>query len=433
MTTHNSERVSVSLGGCDPAQLAREFGTPLVVIDEVCLRSRMRRFRAAFSRPGWTSSVTYAGKALLLAAIARIAHEEGLAVDVCSMGELQTALRGGVPPDRCIVHGCFKTPDELEAAVKAAVRHVVVDHAAEIDDLDRIARASGVTCDVLLRVNPAIAAHTHELVQTSAPASKFGFAIGDGQALAAVRAVAAKKHLRLSGIHCHLGSQIYDLRSYGRAVEALVDFALSALDDSGAAFSIVDVGGGLAAGDGGGSPEPTPEAWADAIFEAFEQRLAGTPLQRPHVYVEPGRALIAEAGTTLYRIGVRKRLPDGAVALIVDGGMSDNPRPALYEARYSVCIADRPDAPPDGSYVIFGRHCETDRLFPDAALPDPQPGDLLVVRNTGAYTYSMASNYNRFMRPAVVIVDDAHARLAAARETLDRVLALDVLDVTEAT
>jgi diaminopimelate decarboxylase len=426
MTTHNSERVSVSLGGCDPAVLAREFGTPLVVIDEACLRSRMRRFREAFSRPGWTSSVTYAGKALLLGAIARIAHEEGLAIDVCSLGELETALRGGVPADRCIVHGCFKTPEELEAAVKARVRHVVVDHAAEIEDLARIAGASGVTCDVLLRVNPGIAAHTHELVQTSAPASKFGFAIADGQALAAVRAVRANKALRLSGIHCHLGSQIFDLRSYARAVDALVDFARSAFDDCEAVFSIVDVGGGLAVGDAEDTSVPSPEAWAGAIFDAFEARLAGSSLPRPHVYVEPGRALIAAAGTTLYRIGVRKRLPDGAIALIVDGGMSDNPRPALYEARYSVSIADRPDAPPDGSYVVFGRHCETDRLFPDAALPNPQPGDLLAVRDTGAYTYSMASNYNRFVRPAVVIVKDGSARIAARRESLDRVLELDV-------
>jgi diaminopimelate decarboxylase len=429
MTTHNSERVSVSLGGCDPSVLAREFGTPLVVVDEVCLRSRMRRFQKAFSRPGWTSSVTYAGKALLLAAIARIAHEEGLAIDVCSLGELQTALRGGVPADRCIVHGCFKTPEELEAAVKAQVRHVVVDHAGEIDDLARIANANGVTCDVLLRVNPGITAHTHELVQTSAPASKFGFAVADGPALAAVRAVRAEKSLHLSGIHCHLGSQIFDLRSYARAVDALVGFAQSAFDECGATFSIVDVGGGLAVdGDDDESKAPSPDAWAGAIFDAFDACLAGSPLQRPHVYVEPGRALIASAGTTLYRIGVRKRLPDGAVALIVDGGMSDNPRPALYEARYRVSIAGRPDAPPDGSYVVFGRHCETDRLFPDAALPNPQPGDLLEVRDTGAYTYSMASNYNRFVRPAVVIVNDAGARLAAARETLDHVLALDVVE-----
>jgi diaminopimelate decarboxylase len=428
MTTHNSERLSERLGGCDPSTLAHEFGTPLLVIDEVCLRSRMRRFRGAFARPGWSSSVTYAGKALLVSAIAGIAHEEGLAVDVCSLGELETALRGGVPSSRCIVHGCYKTNDEIEAAVAARVRHVVVDHAGEIFELARAAAAAGVTCDVLLRLNPGIAAHTHDFVQTSAPASKFGFAIADGQALAAVRAVLAQPALRLSGIHCHVGSQIYDLTAYERAVEALVDFAETARREAGATFEIFDVGGGIAVGDRGEVRAPEPEAWSGAIFGALERRLTGTNLPRPHVYVEPGRTLVASAGTTIYRIGVRKRLPDGNEALIVDGGMSDNPRPALYDARYQAFVAGRPDAQPDGVYVVFGRHCETDRLFPDVALPNPQPGDLLAVRDTGAYTYSMASNYNRFVRPAIVLVSEGRARLAAIREPLAHVLDLDVTE-----
>jgi diaminopimelate decarboxylase len=428
MTSHNSEHLSDPFGGCDTSTLAARFGTPLVVIDEVCLRSRMQRFRRAFTRPGWAASVTYAGKALLIAAVARIAHEEGLAVDVCSLGELQTALRGGVPAARCIMHGCFKTRDELAAAVQGGVLHVVVDHAGEIEELASLARAAGTTCDVLVRLNPAITAQTHELVQTSAQASKFGFAIPDGQALAAVRAVLEAKDLHLSGIHCHLGSQIYDLRAYAFAVDALVDFASAAGEETGARFDVIDVGGGLAVGGREGAGEPAPEAWADVIFGAFERRLAQSTLPRPHVYVEPGRALIAPAGTTLYRIGVRKRLPDGSDALIVDGGMSDNPRPALYEARYAVSIADRPHAQPDGRYTVFGRHCETDRLFPDVALPNPQPGDLLAVRDTGAYTYSMASSYNRFVRPAVVFVRDGDARIAAQRETLDRVLELDVVE-----
>ena len=442
MTTHNGERLSEApLGGCDPSALAAEFGTPLLVIDEVCLRSRMRRFRAAFERPGWNTAVTYAGKALLVGAIARIAYEEGLAVDVCSLGELETALRGGVPPAQCIVHGCYKTPDELDAAVRAGVRHVVVDHAAEIDDLARLARANGSTCDVLLRVNPGIAARTHELVQTSAPASKFGFAIADGQALDALRSVLRHSALRLSGIHCHLGSQIFDLTVYAQAIDTLVGFAEDAHAKTGITFEVIDVGGGLAvaggladgAQNGAGNPQddvsaPTPEAWAGVIFDAFERRLAASPLPRPSIYVEPGRALIANAGTTLYRIGVRKRLPDGHQALIVDGGMSDNPRPALYAARYQVALASRPDDPPDGTYMVFGRHCETDRLFPDVALSDPQPGELLAVRDTGAYTYSMASNYNRFARPAIALVNDGTARLAARREPLSHVLDLDVTE-----
>lgn len=426
MKTDNSERVGERLGGCDPSTLADRFGTPLLVIDEMWLRARMRRFRAAFELEGRDASVTYAGKALLLAAIARIAHEEGLHVDVCSLGELKTALRGGVPAERIIVHGCYKTKDELDAAVGAGVRHVVIDHLAEIDALADVARDARRTVDVLVRLNPSIAARTHELVQTAAPASKFGFSLSDPQALDAVRATLARPELRLSGIHCHLGSQIRDLSAYAQAIDALLLFAESVLRETGVTLDIVDVGGGLAIGDADGDAEPTPEAWAGVLYDALDRGLARSLLRRPLLYVEPGRSLVASAGTTLYRIGVRKRLPDGREALIVDGGMSDNPRPALYGARYGVSIAGRESVAPTGTFTIFGRHCETDRLFPDVALPDPHEGDLLAVRDTGAYTYAMASNYNRFARPAVVLARDGEARLAARREPLDHVLDLDV-------
>ena len=428
MKTHNSERVGERFGGCDPSTLAERFGTPLLVIDELWLRARMRRFRAAFERDGRDASVTYAGKALLVGAIARIAHEEGLCIDVCSLGELETALRAGVPADRCIVHGCYKTHDELAAAVRAGVRHVVVDHHAEIGALADLARAAHTTVDVLLRLNPSIAAHTHELVQTAAPASKFGFSLADSQALDAVRATLAREELRLSGIHCHLGSQIRELSAYADAIDALLLFAETAHRETGAEFEIIDAGGGLALGATDGESEPTPEAWAGVLFGALDRRLAGSDARRPRLYVEPGRSLVGPAGTTLYRIGVRKRLPDGRDALIVDGGMSDNPRPALYGARYGVSIPGKEAAPPSGTFTIFGRHCETDRLFPDVALPDPREGDLLAVRDTGAYTYAMASNYNRFARPAVVLAADGEARLAARREPLAHVLDLDVTD-----
>lgn len=428
MKTDNSERVGERLGSCDPSTLAERFGTPLLVVDEVWLRARMRRFKTAFERDGRDASVTYAGKALLVAAIARIAHEEGLCVDVCSLGELQTALRGGVPADRIIVHGCYKTDEELAAALHAGVRHIVIDHAAEIERLADLARAERTTADVLLRLNPSIAAKTHELVQTAAPASKFGFSLADSQALDAVRATIAREELRLSGIHCHLGSQIRDLSAYADAIDAMLLFAETTRRETGASFGIVDVGGGLAIGDADGAGEPTPEAWADTLFDALGRRLARLPVRPPHLYVEPGRSLVASAGTTLYRIGVRKRLPDGRDALIVDGGMSDNPRPALYGARYGVSVAGRESADPTGTFTIFGRHCETDRLFPDVALPDPREGDLLAVRDTGAYTYAMASNYNRFSRPAVVLACDGAARLATRREPLDHVLDLDVTE-----
>jgi len=426
MRTHNSERVSDWLGGCAASTLAQQYGTPLLVIDEQCLRSQMRAATAAFERTGWTACVTYAGKALLVAAIARIAHEEGLAVDVCSLGELHTALRAGVPASECIVHGCYKTAEELDAAVASRVRHVVVDHASEIGELGRRARAAGTVCDVLVRVNPGIAAPTHGFVQTGAPASKFGFPIADGQAMDAVRRAQSEQGLALSGIHCHLGSQIDDLTAYVRAIDALADFAERVHAQDGIILRVFDVGGGLAVGRSNDAYEPSLAAWADAVFGAFDRRFTHAQFPRPQIYVEPGRAIVGPAGTTLYRIGVRKQLSDGGIALIVDGGMSDNPRPALYQARYSVAIADRLNQPPDGTYSIFGRHCETDRLFPEVELPNPQPGDLLAVRDSGAYTYSMASNYNRFARPAVVLAAGGRARLIALREPLDHVLDLDV-------
>jgi diaminopimelate decarboxylase len=430
MRTDNSERVSDALGGCDAVALAQAFGTPLVVLDEACVRAQMRRFRAAFDRQGWTASVTYAGKALLIARLAGIAHEEGLAIDVCSLGELLTALRGGVPPARCIMHGCFKTDDELRAAVERGVGLVVVDHRGEIERLDELAGQSSARVDVLVRLNPSIAARTHDAIQTSAPASKFGFAIEDGQALAAVKRVLDSRGLRFRGLHCHLGSQIRELQTYVRAIDALAAFAADMVREAAAACEILDLGGGIAVGTESGVAAPSPEAWADALFGAVDERFVRGGLSRPTLCVEPGRALVADAGTTLYRIGVRKRLPDGTDAVIVDGGMSDNPRPALYHARYQAYLPKRPDAKPDGIYEIFGRHCETDRLISAAPLPDPQPGDVLAVRGTGAYTYSMASNYNRFPRPAVVLAADGDARLIARRESIERVIELDTIDAS---
>jgi diaminopimelate decarboxylase len=428
MVPHNSERVvdgpADSLAGVLP-ELAVTYGTPLLVIDEAALRRAMRRFTTAFTRSGWTASVTYAGKALLVRAIARIAHEEGLALDVCSLGEFETTLRAGVPATNCIVHGCWKTDDELDAAVAHGARHIVVDHLAEIEQLAARAKAAAKNVDVLVRVNPGISAHTHELIRTGAPDSKFGFALADGQALAAAMAVVAHPNLRFAGLHCHIGSQIADLSSFATEIEALLAFAHTLRARCGATCEVMDVGGGLGLQRGGGDAL-TPELWADAIFGAFELGLAQSDLPRPHIYVEPGRALVAQAGTTLYRIGVRKRLPDGCDALIVDGGMSDNPRPALYAALYQVSVVGREQSPPDGDYTIFGRHCETDRLVAHVPLPAPQAGDLLAVADTGAYTYSMASNYNRFSRPAVVLVNEGRARLIARREPLEHVLDLDV-------
>ncbi len=422
------ETVPGLIGGCDAFELATTFGTPLLALDESTLRGAMASFRRAFASKVWSTEITYAAKALMLRAVVRIAADEGLAVDVCSAGELHTALRAGVPADRILMHGCFKTAEEIDLAVGAGVQHIVIDHRDEIDALAAAAERLHKQPSVLVRVNPEIDTDTHAHVQTSGADSKFGFAINDGQALAALELVESCASLDLAGIHCHIGSRLYDLGKYEDEIAALAAFALDARRECDASFSVVDIGGGIGI-DEGEERAPTPHAWASAIFEAFEHHYVGAGLPRPQILVEPGRALVASAGTTLYTIGVRKTLPDGSQALIVDGGLSDNPRPALYDARYEVALLKkhRQAATADEAiYTVFGRHCETDRLFPDVRFDDPRPGDLLAVRNTGAYTYSMASNYNRFPRPAVVLARDGQATLVAKREPLDHLLDLDI-------
>lgn len=412
----------LTLGGCSASDLADEFGTPLLVIDEDRLRGRMREFRAAFERTSRRTLVTYAGKALLVRALARLVHDEGLAVDVCSQAELETAVRAGVPAARCVLHGCYKTAADLRHAVSLGVGTIVIDHRDEIDALASAAAAQGASCRVLVRVNPGISAHTHRFVLTGAPDSKFGFPIADGQAAAAIDAARGKPELEVAGIHCHIGSQILDLSAYAIEVDALCDF-LDAQAAAGRRFQMLDVGGGLGLNEDDAAGSPTPLAWADALYGALDRRPVARELE---LIVEPGRSLVSAAGTTLYRVGVRKRLPDGCDAIIVDGGMSDNPRPALYGARYPAAIASRPLARPSATFRVFGRHCETDLLVAGVDLPDPRPGDVLAVANTGAYTYAMSSNYNRFPRPAIVLAAAGVARLIARRETVDDVLRLDV-------
>ena len=433
---HNAERQvdSPALATADTERarelehMARRFGTPLLVIDERRLRAVMRRFVRAFARQGWRYEVVYAAKALALKAIARIAGDEGLMLDVCSEGELQTALQAGVAPKRCMLHGCAKTQRELALAVDEGVGLVVLDHQGEIGALAHEAKRAGASAGVLVRVNVGVAAATKAQIQTSAPESKFGFALDDGQAMAAIRGVREHPNLDFRGVHCHIGSQISDLSAYSRAVQRLADFAIGLTRDYGIPCPVLNAGGGLAIpSDDDDATAPAPEAWANAIYAVLE-RAFPDPGARPQLMVEPGRAIVARSGSTLYTIVVRKMLPNGSTALIVDGGMSDNPRPALYEATYPVELlaGERENALERAT--IFGRHCETDLLFRDVALPAPQAGDVLEVRNTGAYTYSMASNYNRFPRPAVVLVDGTRARVIAKREPLEHLLDLDVVD-----
>ncbi|MER5351418.1 diaminopimelate decarboxylase [Kitasatospora sp. NPDC002551] len=404
----------LSVGGVPLTELARRFGTPLFVYDEEHLRRRCREAVAAFG-PG---NVAYASKAFLCTAMARLAAEEGLLLDVASGGELRTALHAGVPPERIVLHGNNKSEDELRTALTAGLRHVVVDSFDELDRIERLVVEEGLPpAHVQLRVAPGVAAGAHEAIRTGGHDSKFGFGLADGAAEAAVRRAAASPAVRLEGVHAHVGSQVLDPAELADGAAAVARFAV----DSRVAR--LTVGGGLGVAYLAGQSAPSFAVWADRVRAAV--RGAGWTGE---IGVEPGRSISARAGLTLYRVGTVKRIAGVRTYVSVDGGMSDNLRPALYGARYEAFLPRCPQEPRPLRARLVGKHCESgDVIIDDAALPaDLRIGDVLATPVTGAYGYAMASNYNKLPRPAVVFVRDGEARLVVRRETEEDLLRLDV-------
>jgi diaminopimelate decarboxylase len=401
------------VGGLPLSELAREHGTPLHVYDEATLRRRARTYRDALAGYPGQARAVYACKANATVALLRILLDEGMGMDVASEGELAHALAAGAPPGWIVVHGNNKSDADVRAAVGAGAGLLVVDHLEELDQVERLAAESRrAQQPILLRVTPGIDAATHAKVRTAHASSKFGMPPGDiGRA---IDRAAACRHLRLDGLHVHLGSQIRDLETYLRAVDWLARFP------GAAELSVLDLGGGLAIPytDDDRAPDlgAAVAATVAAVAAAFDPH--------PELVVEPGRSVVGTCGLTLYTIGAVKETAGGVTYVAVDGGMSDNPRPVLYGARYQAWIADRAGDEPDASYAVAGKHCESgDVLIENARLPAPRPGDVLVVAATGAYSASMASNYNGLPRPAAVVVADGHAREVVRRETLDDLLA----------
>ncbi|MBD0695994.1 diaminopimelate decarboxylase [Streptomyces sp. CBMA123] len=402
------------VGGVLLEQIARRHGTPLFVYDEEHLRRRCREAVAAFGR----GNVAYASKAFLCTAMARLAAEEGLLLDVASGGELRTALHAGVEPDRIVLHGNNKDDAELRTAMSAGVRHIVVDSFDELERIERLHHVEGLPpARIRVRVAPGVAAGAHQAIQTGGHDSKFGFGLADGAARAAVRRARASSAVRLEGVHAHVGSQVLDPAELADGAAAMARFAV----DSEVAG--LTVGGGLGVAYVGGQSAPSFAVWAEKVRAAV--RGAGWTGE---VGVEPGRSIVARAGLTLYRVGTVKRIPDVRTYVSVDGGMSDNLRPALYEARYEAFLPRCPEAVRPQRARLVGKHCESgDVIIDDAALPeDLRVGDLLATPVTGAYGYAMASNYNKLPRPAVVFVRDGRARLVVRRETEYDLLRLDV-------
>ena len=402
----------LSVAGCDLIDLAEQFGTPLFVYDEDHLRARCREAVAAFG-----DGVAYAAKAFLCTAMARLAHEEGLYIDVASGGELFVVLAAGVPAERVVLHGNNKSVEELQGALDAGVGRIVVDSCDEMDRIEALVAAGAPVPKVLVRVTPGIEAHTHEYIRTGQQDSKFGFGLGSGDAAAAVIRASGSDAMELVGVHAHIGSQVFVADFFAEAIEVLAPFVAPL------GLPELSIGGGLGVPYVVGESAPTITDWAKAVHQACaEAGLVARPV------AEPGRAIVAQAALTLYRVGTVKEVPGVRTYVAVDGGMIDNPRPALYGSGYEAFLPRATLAERPRTVTVVGKHCESgDVLVRDAAVPaDLAVGDVLATPVTGAYGHSMGSNYNKLPRPPVVFCRRGDARLVVRRETYEDLLRADL-------
>ena len=421
LTSHSDDEGRLCVGDVPLTEVADEFRTPTYVIDEADFRARARRYRKALRH----AEVVYAGKSLLTIAVARWAREEGLGIDVCSVGELTAAIMAGVQPAHIVMHGNAKSLDELRAAVRVGVGRIVLDSCSEIVDLAGVGPRRQ---RVLIRVTPDIDIHGHRAVTTGVSDQKFGFTLAGGHAADAVARVLAHPDLNLIGLHCHIGSQVTDTTLYGEAIRRMIAFMADIRTRHGVILTELNIGGGHAVPYVAGDPELNIDELARVIDDALDAACAAEHFPRPVIVVEPGRAISARAGVTLYQVCGVKTQPGGRTFVAVDGGMSDNPRVSLYGAKYTVALANRHSLAPRQRVTVAGRHCEAgDEIARDVELPvDLHPGDLLAVACTGAYHHSMASNYNMVGRPPVVAVADGRARQLVRRETVADLLAREL-------
>ena len=424
LTTARDDAGALTVGGVAVTDLAARFGTPLWVVDEADLRERCRRYREGFP----DVEVAYASKAWCSVGVLQIVDEEGLSVDVASGGELHTALVAGVPPERLILHGNNKSEAELDRALEVGVGRIVVDSFEEIDRLERLAAARDVQAPVALRITPGIDAHTHEYVRTGHDDAKFGFTLSLGLADEALAHAHRCPHLDVVGIHAHIGSQIFGTEPFVANVEVAVDLLARWRAEHGVELGEINLGGGMGIRYTHEDHPVEVARYGRAVLEALDERCAAHGYPRPHLVIEPGRAIVGPSTITVYEVGTVKALPGLTTWVSVDGGMSDNIRPALYDAEHEVALANRSSDAEPRACTVVGKHCESGDLVREhAPLPsDVAVGDLVAVAATGAYTESMASNYNRLPRPAAVLVSDGAVRELVRRETLDDLVRRDV-------
>lgn len=424
-----NEKNHLVIGKNDTVELAKEFGTPLYVLDEDLFRENCRVYKKAIDKYyDGKGLVLYANKALCTVFTCKVAAEEGLGADVVSGGELYTAIKAGFPMDRIYFHGNNKTKEELEMAVENGVGHIIVDNIYELESLNEIAKAHGVVQNVMFRIKPGIDAHTHSYIQTGQIDSKFGVALENGEAFEIYSKAHEMTNVNPDGLHCHIGSQIFDVEPFCKAAEVLMNFAGDLKDKLGLEIKKLNLGGGY------GimyteKDDPVPyDEYIKHVSEVVKSVAEERGLGIPFILMEPGRSIVAPAGITLYTVGGIKDIKNVRKYVSVDGGMGDNPRYILYESEYAAVIANKAGDAATDKVTVAGKCCESgDLLLKDTMLAPVEVGDTLAVLATGAYNYSMASNYNRIPRPAMVAVSDGKAKVIVKRESYEDLIKNDVL------
>ncbi len=418
----------LTVGGADTVMLAESFGTPLYVFDENEIRKNIRAFiRSMNEFYNGNGMVVYASKAFCCKEMCRICMQENIGIDVVSGGELFTALSVGFPAEKIVFHGNNKTREELASAVENGVGRIIVDNLTELETLNEIAASRGKTAGIMFRIKPGIDAHTHDFIKTGQIDSKFGFALETGEAMEAVKAALGMPNVKLRGLHCHIGSQIFDIDPFELAAKVMLELYKDIKEQTGVELPELNLGGGFGIKYlESENPKPYGEYMKNvsAVVKSFSHELG---IKTPFVLIEPGRSIVGAAGLTLYTVGNVKNIPDIRTYVSIDGGMGDNPRYALYKADYEIVCANKANEERTETVTVAGKCCESGDLIQENTKLQPvKAGDILAVLSTGAYNYSMASNYNRIARPAVVMVRDGEARVVVKRETYEQITANDV-------
>ena len=423
-----NEKGHLTIGGCDTVELARKYGTPLYVLDESTIRNTCRSYVESFKKYyNGNGMPMYASKALSCKELCRIVNDENLGLDVVSGGEIYTAVQAGFPMEKVHFHGNNKTADEIAFAIDSKVGKFVVDNLYELELLNKIAEEKGVVANISFRIKPGIAAHTHDFIRTGQIDSKFGFALETGEAFDAVKKAITYKNVNLSELHCHIGSQIFDIDPFVAAAEVMIDFMAKIKDELDFVISELNLGGGF------GimytkNDEPVPYSdYMEKVSAAVKEKCTQYNMEVPFIFIEPGRSIVGEAGITLYTVGGKKEIPNIRTYVSVDGGMTDNVRYALYKSAYTVLNASKADQEADEVVTVAGKCCESgDLVQENTKVAKVEVGDTLAVLSTGAYNYSMASNYNRIPRPAMVMVNNGESRVIIKRESYEDIVKNDI-------